>query len=94
MEQVGLQLEDFLDVDASATSNDPPFLLNVARLFINTSFQSSSYYVRMAYSGSGANTYGNHFGTQGIVGTFHSRSIHVINGPYSSSFDFKTTIVS
>tara|TARA_R100000030_G_scaffold93776_1_gene80143 strand:- start:176 stop:1072 length:897 start_codon:yes stop_codon:yes gene_type:complete len=86
---------DFLDVDGSAASNDPPFLLNVARLFINTtSFQSSSYFVRMAYSGSGANTFGNHFGTQGVVGTFHSRSIHVINGPYSSSFDFKTTIVS
>ena len=53
----------------------------------------------MAYSGSGDNTYGfNDPGYTsdhtGIIGTEHSRSIHVINGPYSSSFDFTTKIVS
>ena len=87
--------EDFLDINDSAPANDPPFLFNVARLFINTTgYQSSSYYIRMAYSGSGANTFGSHDGNVGNPGTFHSRSIHVINGPYSSSFDFKTTIVA
>ena len=87
----------FLDHDGSAPANDPPFMLNVARIYVNSSaFQSSSFYVRMAYSGSGDNTYGfTHTpDLYGVPGTYHSRSIHVINGPYSSSFDFKTTIVS
>ena len=70
-------------------------MLNVARIYVNSSaFQSSSFYVRMAYSGSGPNTFGHSPGNYGVPGTYHSRSIHVINGPYSSSFDFKTTIVS
>jgi hypothetical protein len=71
-------------------------MLNVARVQYNQSHQTASFYVRMAYSGSGANTYGFSGGltNKGIVGTYHSRSIHMINGPYSSSMDFKTTIVS
>ena len=89
---------DFLDLNPSAPANNPPFLLNVARITYRPQpgQLSQSFYVRMAYSGSGDNTYGatadpDNFG---IPGTFHSRSIHVINGQYSSSQDFKTTIVS
>ena len=89
----------FLDYNGSAPINVPPFMLNVARVKFNPSYQSSSFYVRMAYSGSGENTYGFNDPTYtsdhtGIVGTEHSRSIHMINGPYSSSFDFTTKIVS
>jgi len=85
---------DFLDHDGSAPANDPPYMLNVARLKIHpaSTALSASYYIRMAYSGSGTGTYGG--GTKGVPGTEHSRSIHVINGPYSSSMDFKTTIVA
>jgi len=85
---------EFLDISGSGGGVDPPRMLNVARLYVNPAYQTSSFYVRMAYSGSGPNTYGHAPGTFGVPGTFHSRSIHVINGPYSSSQDFKTTIVS
>jgi hypothetical protein len=86
---------DFLDVSTTLGGNDPPWMLNVARVQYNPSPGSASFYVRMAYSGSGDNTYGAATGGNiGVPGTYHSRSIHVINGPYSSSQDFKTTIVS
>ena len=86
---------DFVDISGSTPSGDPPRMLNVARLYVNPGYQTSSFYVRMAYSGSGDNTYGFTGATNyGVPGTYHSRSIHVINGQYSSSQDFKTTIVS